>query len=194
MNTPAHLLFGLTAFGRRDRGVLTAAALAGSLIPDLSLYLLAGTQLVILGTPPQVVFGEMYYSDAWQSVFRIDNSVVLWGIALAVALMARSGWAVALTGAALLHLALDFPLHHDDARAHFWPLTDWIFVSPVSYWDPAHYGTWVAPVEIALSLACVVVLWRRFRGWGMRTLIVVLAVSEAVPPLMFGLMMTAVGH
>ena len=39
MNTPAHLLFGVAAFGKPDRRGVTAAALGGSLIPDLSLYL-----------------------------------------------------------------------------------------------------------------------------------------------------------
>jgi hypothetical protein len=181
VNTPAHLIFALAAFGRADRPRVTAAALAGGLIPDLSLYLMAGTHLFLLGTPAQTVFGQLYFSDAWQSVFRIDNSILLWGVALAFALWARSATAIALTGSALLHLAFDFPLHHDDGRAHFWPLTDWIFQSPVSYWDNRHYGGIVGPVEIAVCLVLTVILWRRFPGWPMRALIAALALAEAAP-------------
>ncbi|SLN23782.1 cobalamin biosynthesis protein CobQ [Pseudooctadecabacter jejudonensis] len=185
MNTPAHLIFGLAAFGKRDAAVVTAAAFAGALIPDLSLYLLAGFHLVVLGTDPQVVFGELYFSDLWQTIFKIDNSAVLWGIALAVAGWFRSGWGIALCGAALLHIGLDFPLHHDDGRAHFWPLSNWVFESPVSYWDRNHYASIVAPLEIAVSLILCAVLWRRFQGWLMRGLIVALALGEAAPGLIW---------
>ena len=187
MNTPAHLIFGLTAFGRADVPRVTAAALAGSLIPDLSLYLMAGTHLLLRDTPPRVVFGELYFSDAWQSVFRIDNSFVLWGIALVIGIMARAPVAIALCGAALLHLLLDFPLHHNDGRAHFWPISNWIFASPVSYWDSRHYGGIVGPIEIGLSLAFCALLWRRYTGRWMRALIVGLGLLEAAPGIMFGL-------
>jgi hypothetical protein len=82
MNTPAHLIFGLAAFGKVDAPSVTAAALAGALIPDLTLYLMAGTHLLLLGTDPQVVFGQLYFSERWQAIFRIDNSIVLWGMGL----------------------------------------------------------------------------------------------------------------
>lgn len=188
MNTPAHLIFGLAAFGKAGRPAVTGAALAGAIIPDLSLYLMAGTHLFVFGTDPQVVFGQLYYSEAWQSIFRIDNSFILWGIAFVIGLMIRSQVIIALCGAALLHLSLDFGLHHDDGRAHFWPLSTWIFVSPVSYWDPAHYGNIVGPIEIAASLVCCVLLWRRYIGKWMRGLIVSLALMEAAPGIMFAIM------
>lgn len=188
MNTPAHLIFGMTAFGQAGRPAVTCAAFAGAIIPDLSLYLLAGTHLLVLGTDPQVVFGQLYFSDAWQSIFRIDNSFILWGIAMVMGIMLRSQIVIALCGAALLHLLFDFGLHHDDGRAHFWPISNWIFESPVSYWDRNHYGDIVAPIEILASLACCVVLWRRFVGRWMRGLIVALAAMEAAPGIIFAFM------
>ena len=57
MNTPAHLIFGLTAFGKAGKPPITVAAFAGALIPDLSLYVMATWHLLILGTSPDVVFG-----------------------------------------------------------------------------------------------------------------------------------------
>lgn len=185
MNTPAHLIFGLAAFGRADAPKVTAAAFAGALIPDLSLYLLAGTHLLILGTDPQVVFGHLYFSHLWQSVFRVDNSMVLWGIALGLAVALRSIWGVALCGAALLHLGFDFALHHDDGRAHFWPVSTWIFQSPVSYWDRDHHAGIIAPIEIGLSLGLSVLLWRRFVGVWMRALVVSLALMQTAPGLVW---------
>lgn len=188
MNTPAHLIFGMTAFGKAGRPAVTGAALAGATIPDLSLYLMAGWHLQVLGTPPRVVFGELYFSEAWQSIFRIDNSMILWGIALVLGLMWRSPVVIALCGAALLHLGLDFLLHHDDGRAHFWPVTNWIFESPVSYWDGNHYGNIVGPIEVLLSLMCCVILWRRFTGTGLRVLIVALGLMEFAPVVAFTIM------
>lgn len=90
--------------------------------------------------------------------------MILWGIAFALGAMARSPVMVALCGAALLHLGFDFLLHNDDGRAHFWPLSNWIFQSPVSYWDPDHYGNIAGAIEVALSLLCCGILWRRFTG------------------------------
>lgn len=179
MYTPTHLIFGLAAFGRPDAGKVTAAALAGALIPDLSLYLLAGTHLLVLGTDPQIVFGEMYYSDAWHSIFRVDNSFVVWGVVLGLGLAVRKTWLIALAGAALLHIGLDFPLHHDDGRAHFWPLSNWVFESPVSYWDPNHYGSILTPIEVLVSWMVCGFLWLRFTGWPMRALIVMFALLQA---------------
>ncbi|MCB5199832.1 cobalamin biosynthesis protein CobQ [Loktanella sp. TSTF-M6] len=188
MNTPAHVVFGLFAFADpKDRRV-TGAAITGALLPDLSLYLLAGWALLVQRIPGQVVFGELYYSDAWQAVFRIDNSFILWSMALAAGIALKSRVVVALCAAALLHLVLDFPFHREDARAHFWPLTDWKFISPVSYWDPAHHGRIVAGVEVATVVAATLWLWRQYPGRVMRTLLAVLLVLEVTPPLMFGLM------
>lgn len=188
MNTPAHLIFGLAAFGNPDRKAVTAAALAGAMIPDMSLYLMAGAHLYVLGTSPNVVFGELYFSDAWQAIFRVDNSILLWGLSLIIAVMARSQIMIALCGAALLHLGLDFLLHHDDGRAHFWPVSNWIFQSPVSYWDSNHYGHIVGPLEAVAALLTCIWLWTKYVGRWMRGLIVALGVMECLPIIVFTIM------
>ncbi len=61
MNTPAHLLIGAAAFARPAQGRILWAALLGSLLPDLSLYLMAGTSLYVLGIPPSVVFNQLFF-------------------------------------------------------------------------------------------------------------------------------------
>ncbi|WP_299964302.1 cobalamin biosynthesis protein CobQ [uncultured Roseobacter sp.] len=178
MNTPAHLLIGAAAMARPANRAVVWAAFAGALLPDLSLYLLAGGALIIWQIPPQIVFDELYFSDAWQTVFAIDNSFVLWGVLLGIAIWRGAPWAIALTGAALLHLALDFPLHHDDGRPHFWPLSDWIFESPLSYWDRDHGAMWLGPVEaIAASLAAIS-LWYRQLGWTLSIAAAILLMAE----------------
>lgn len=178
MNTPAHLIFGAAAFGRPEHRWTLTAALLGGLAPDLSLYLMVGWHRLVLGTDPQVVFGQLYYSATWQSVFAIDNSMILWGVALAVGLW-RKGWIlIAFAGSGLLHIGLDFPLHAGDGRAHFWPLSDWIFDSPFSYWDHSHHAGWIGPLEVLATSVFFVVLWRRIKEWPWRALFAVLLLAE----------------
>lgn len=178
MNTPAHLIFGVAAFGRPGRTKLTAAAFAGALAPDVSLYAMAGVSLFVLGISPDIVFGNLYYSSAWQQVFAIDNSFVLWGALFAVALWRQWPALVAFAGAALLHLAFDFPLHSHDARAHFWPISNWVFESPLSYWDSRGWADIIGPIEVSVSIALCVFLLVRFRYWAMRLSVVALGALE----------------
>ncbi|WP_328795073.1 cobalamin biosynthesis protein CobQ [Jannaschia marina] len=128
--------------------------------------------------PAERVFGTLYFSDAWQTVFAVDNSVFVWGALLALGLWLQRGWIVALAGAGLLHLALDFPLHAGDGRPHFWPLSDWVFDSPLSYWDSAHHGGVVGAAEILISVGLAAWLLTRFRHLGMRALVLGLVALE----------------
>lgn len=185
MNTPAHLLIGAAIMGRSRGGAANPilrkvlwAALVGALLPDLSLYLLAGAALTIYNIPPNIVFNELYFSDSWQQIFAIDNSFIIWGALLALALWKRSGWGIALTGAALLHLALDFPLHHDDGRPHFWPLTGWVFESPISYWDRRQGANLIAPLEAFACVVAAITLWVKRPGIVLSVVFALLLVAE----------------
>lgn len=181
MNTPAHLIFATAAFARPYEPRRTLAAVCGALAPDLSLYLMSFTALFVLGYSPQYVFDTLYFSPAWQQVFAIDNSFILWGLAFGLCAYMKAKNAMVFTASALLHLAFDFPLHHDDARAHFWPISDWVFESPLSYWDPNHHGGTVGAIEVAVSLALCVVLFIRFESFRSRALIGVMAMTQVMP-------------
>lgn len=178
MNTPAHLIFGAAAFSEADRKGSLAAALLGAIAPDLSLYLMVCVSLFVLGVPADTVFREYYYSDAWQMVFAVDNSFVLWGVLLGVALWRRWPLVTIFAGAAILHLALDFPLHTHDARQHFWPLTDWVFNSPVSYWDHRAHAGIVGPLEAGGSVVLAGVVMRRYSSWPVRLMILGFLLAE----------------
>lgn len=178
MNTPAHLIFGTAFFARPARAPVLAAALAGAMLPDASLYVLVGWALLVQHIPPQIVFNELYFSDTWQSIFAVDNSALLWGAALGVGVWRRSALWIAFAGAGLLHIGLDFALHHDDGRSHFWPLTNWVFASPVSYWDRGHGAGLIAPLEGLACIALTGVLLRRFTHIGPRVLFVALLGAE----------------
>ena len=143
---------------------------------------------IALGASPARVFNELYFSAEWMAVFAVDNSFFVWGAVLALGLATKRPAVAVLAGAALLHIALDFPLHHDDGRPHFWPLSTWIFESPVSYWDPRAHGRIVGALETALCLGLLVLLWRRFSGVHARAAIAVAGIGLASPAVFFGLL------
>jgi len=80
----------------------------------------------------------------------------------------------------MLHIAGDLPLHNDDAHRHFFPFSNWRFISPVSYWDPKHYGTIVAPIEILIVIISCVVLFLTFESLAGRLMIAAIGGSYLV--------------
>ncbi len=180
MNTPAHLIIGAAAFARPDAKAVNASAVLGSLAPDVSLYVLVFNAIFIQGMSERTVFGEMYFSDEWQRVFAIDNSFFVWLAVLLAGMALRKRWILVFGAAALIHLALDMPLHHDDGRQHFWPFSDWVFSSPVSYWDPTRHGLIVGSLEALVCIALCALLWRRFSGWPARAMTVAAGTAEIV--------------
>ena len=79
-----------------------------------------------------------------------------------------------------LHCLMDLPLHHDDAHRHFLPLSTWRFRSPISYWDPRHFGSLVAGAELLGVLAGSIVLARPPNPRSVRVTAVAVLASYAV--------------
>ncbi|MDQ3658605.1 MAG: hypothetical protein M3338_02890 [Actinomycetota bacterium] len=62
------------------------------------------------------------------------------------------------------HAVADFFSHVDGARPLFWPLSDWEWSSPVSYYDPLYYGNEFFAISHALILLTMAALLvRRMR-------------------------------
>ncbi|MEM1144581.1 MAG: cobalamin biosynthesis protein CobQ [Pseudomonadota bacterium] len=179
MNTPAHLLLGAAILARPHRRGSLTAALAGSLAPDLSLYLMVGWHLGVVGTPAEIIFRDLYFSERWQTVFAVDNSIFLWLGIFALGVHLARPWLRTFAATALLHIAFDFPFHAGDGRPHFWPLSRWVFDSPISYWDNAHFGWLLGPAELALAGVLLILLIRRFRSASYRALFALLFAMEA---------------
>lgn len=189
MNTPAHLIFAAAAFGKPDNPKQTWAAILGGLAPDFSLYFLSLWARFIQGHSWEHIFRNLYFSENWQTVFAIDNSFFIWGLILAFGIYLRKPIIWAFAAGALLHIAFDFPLHHDDGRAHFWPFSDWVFESPVSYWDPNAYGNIVGPIEAALVIAACAWMWRRYKSMFAKITLSAAVVFQIAPFAIFYLMM-----
>jgi hypothetical protein len=148
MHTPAHLILNAALIARGPlRGTL-AWTLLGAAAPDLSMFVFFGWHTGVLHTPQAQIWGRAYFDPAWQTVFDASHSIPGAMLGLLLALRAGSARGIAFFGSVLLHCGVDLALHHDDAHRHFLPLTRWRFESPVSYWDPRHFGRLGALLEV----------------------------------------------
>lgn len=163
MNTPAHLVVNLAALAGESRRRHLVWVAAGALIPDLGMFGFFAYQYFVARTPMATIWSESYFDPAWQLFFDLWNSLPLLLLALAVAYYKRRQVWILLFASAILHVLLDLPVHREDGHRHLWPLTDWRFMSPISYWDPAHGGALGSLLELLLVGVASVVLWRRHR-------------------------------
>ncbi|MGB0843812.1 MAG: cobalamin biosynthesis protein CobQ [Alphaproteobacteria bacterium] len=178
MMTQSHALLAMALFGKPNSNARCLGAVSGGLLPDLTMLYMYGVER-LRGNSDAKIFNELYFSDAWQEVFAINNSAPVFAVIALVAFMLSRlvGWLWALSFSfalglgALLHALFDLPLHHDDGHPHFWPLTNWIYESPVSYWDPRHYGTWASNIELAFIAGVSIYLWVKFKRLYQRILV-----------------------
>lgn len=174
MNTPAHALVAVASLAGGSRLPYARYALLGGVLPDLPIFGFYLFQKAMVGSSEAQIWNEAYFRADWQLFFDAFNSapVALLGIGLAglFATPMRNA-AQVFFGAVLLHVALDLPLHHDDAHRHFLPLGDFRFESPISYWDPAHAGALGAGIEVACVLGACAILFRRYPSPWTRSLL-----------------------
>lgn len=192
MMTQTHLLAGAAAFAKPGDGLRNGAVVVGSILPDAAIFaLFAWSKLA--DVPEREVWDVLYFADEFQAWVAAGNAVFLW-LALLIAgfllLRVPSVFRVGLfvffvAAAALLHVGLDLPVHHDDAHRHFWPISDWRFRSPVSYWDPAHHGRTFMWIEAVFGILLAVVLFRRFRTLWVRVLLALLVIAYVAVPAYF---------
>jgi hypothetical protein len=171
MFTQTHLLVGAALFARPGNRAIALAGLAGALVPDTDVWAMFIIER-IGGATGCEVFHYRYWEEPWTTLQTVLNSIPLYVGLLMLALVAM--WAapqsrkLVLTLVAtfalssLIHVTTDFLLHHDDARSQLLPLSDWVFRSPFSYWDPDYYGQVFAIFEIGLAITLFVIVGRRY--------------------------------
>ncbi len=175
MNTPAHAALNLLVLGRTERDALPVAI--GAIAPDLPMLVFYAWERLVRGVPESAIWSQRYFDPGWQTVFDTSHSIPLLLIGLALVYVTsrvagRTGqsgpqrFIGLFLGSMVIHALADLPLHREDAHRHFFPLSDWRFVSPVSYWDPRHFGVYAGIGEIVLVVGASIFLYRRYRGRG----------------------------
>ena len=125
----------------------------------------------------QLIWDTLYFNSGWQVFFNIFNSIPIFIALLLLFYYIKNKAGIAFSLSAIIHAVIDLLLHREDAHAHFFPFTDWIFMSPFSYWDPAHGGMFFSIFEMVLSVGIVIYVWKYFKKWWSKTLLVLAAGS-----------------
>jgi len=166
-------------------------AIAGGIVPDAAIFVLYAIEKS-RGTPESVIWSDIYFSPFWQDAVAWGNSIPLWLLLLAIGWLAAktkfkiaSSLLIVFAGSCLAHMACDFPLHVEDAHRHLFPLSNWRFRSPVSYWDPNHFGVQAASCEAILGVGLSVWMWMRLRSVWSRAGIAFLSVGYLAVPAWF---------
>lgn len=171
MNSPTHSFLALALLSKSGDTKRNWAVFIGALIPDAAVYVWFIWQIFIKGENQRRIWRELYFEPPMQLFIAPFNSIPLFA---AIALL---GWwqrgrlfgkaLLFFALAALIHIATDFPVHNHDAYRHFWPFSDWRFISPLSYYEAAHHAHWVAPIEMLIALWAIYILRKRFSvRWG----------------------------
>lgn len=192
MHTQTHIIMGAALFGGKVPKRAWVGALGG-VLPDIPMLLIV-LGLKLAAIPDPIIFGYLYWQDWWQVTNAIAHNFWLWGGLFLVALLLRERlaataeaidhWSLVMvfSASAFLHVMIDFLVHREDAHMSFWPVTRWKFMSPVSYYDPAHFGGYFSLFEALLGLGLAALLIRRFANtWARGALFFAMLLYVAVP-------------
>ncbi len=165
MISPTHTLLALAVLSKQGTPRHNFAVFLGSIIPDIAIYLWAPYQSIVNGVSGEEMWRVLYFEPPMQNLIAWFNSIPIYAALAIIGYTARGKtWGKLLwffTLAALIHMATDLPVHADDAYRHFWPLSDWRFYSPISYWDSNHHAGWVSKIDTAIALTSIGFLWLR---------------------------------
>jgi len=159
MNTPAHAIINLLIF-KRYRKQFGLAIVFGALLPDAPMFVFYVWEKM-QGVAEAVIWREAYHETAWQDVFNLFHSFPVLG--LLVFLVWKLGYQrfAIFFASMFFHSLFDFPVHHNDAHAHFFPFSNYQFISPISYWNPAYHGVLIGLMEMMTVLFGSIYLWRK---------------------------------
>jgi len=161
------------------------AFVAGGLLPDIPTYLFFVLHTFILGSSQQQMWNVLYFDSGWSPFITLSHSLLLWPLLLLIASVFKYKILQYVSITALLHITMDFLVHHDDAYRHFWPLSNWKFLSPISYWDPAYYGYWVSlsdTILIILLLTWISFYYKTKKAqWSIGLLLGLYVLSALIP-------------
>ncbi len=192
MLTSSHIIIGAVVTSRPHfKPWQLMLAWVGGFMPDLPIFLMVAYSRLVNG-PGYNLWRKpdgLYWQEPWQTFGSVANSFPLWALVVILALVLfKYSSRFKIFGLGLLifsvgyflHISVDFVTHADDAYPQFWPITDWRFFSPISYWQPEYYGRIVGVIEAIMGLAIVTYLVIKFKQWPIRIAAVLMALPYGV--------------
>ena len=161
MNTPSHLVINLALLSQTLAPNTLWAISVGAILPDVPIFIFYAVAKGIYQLPEKQIWTEAYYQSMVQFWVALGHSFPLAIVGLVVSLYWRSGLGITFFASIIGHFLLDIPVHNDDAHRHFFPVSDFRFISPLSYWDVRHHARWVAAGEFLSVLALTPLVWQR---------------------------------
>ncbi len=179
MITTTHAILNCAVLGQKEKPSYYLPVILGAVIPDLPMFLYFGFYLLnhnhIRITPKYL--DEYHFRQLW----------VDWGhsipLALGLALfffLVRFQSGLFFSLSVFLHSLEDLPVHSEYAHRHFLPFSDWRFFSPLSYWNPKYHAAIVAPIEWAVVLVCITILWRRGLAPSAQVFLLFIVISQGL--------------
>ena len=156
MITTTHVILNTTILGSRKRPELNWPIVLGAILPDIPSFLVIFSPLYyVLGV------GNLLNYVFFQNCTDWFHSIplALTGLLLCLPFQFKSG--IYLFMSMTLHDLEDLPVHAQIAHKHFLPFSQYVFHSPISYWEPQYHASLIAPLEWLLVIICSIVLWRR---------------------------------
>lgn len=165
MNTPSHAIINLAIFSHLSLPRANFAILFGSVLPDLPIFGFYVWAKYWRQLPAKQMWSSTYFQPGWQNLFHGFHSFPL--IAIGWIIAYAFNWKIAqiVFLSAFFHCLFDFPVHNSDAHRHFFPVSDYRFISPVSYWDPKHYGAIGSLVELICILVSTARIFPIVDSW-----------------------------
>ena len=153
MNTPSHYIINFALLGKSMGSDYKIPIIIGAILPDIPIFIFYFLAKFVFQIPSGKIWSQAYYEPFWQDLIAIFHSFPIAIIGLLICL--GLGWKsiAVLFVSMIIHDLCDLPVHNDDAHRHFFPFSNYRFISPISYWDPKHYGKYVAFGEMSLVLA-----------------------------------------
>ncbi|MCC3409842.1 MAG: hypothetical protein JGK17_30740 [Microcoleus sp. PH2017_10_PVI_O_A] len=152
MKTPSHAIINLAILGRVQHSEFNLLIVTGGILPDIPIFLFYFWAKYIARLPEAKIWSEAYYEPLNQNIVALFHSIPLAAIGWLIAYYLGLQNVQILFLSIILHSLGDLPVHNDDAHRHFFPFSNYRFISPISYWDPNHYGSIVSLVEMLLVL------------------------------------------
>jgi len=177
MITTTHAILNTALLGRKDRPERNWPLVIGSVLPDVPMFLYFFV-LVFFKNHWGNGADEYHFRQLWVDWF---HSIPLAASGLLICALMKYGQGAYLFAAMVLHDLEDLPVHSVIAHRHFLPLSDWVFHSPISYWEFDHHAAIVAPLEWLVVVLCSIILWRRaLKPWVQIGLIWVVVFQAAI--------------
>ena len=176
MITPSHIIYNWAAARALDGQmgqdpIRTKAAIIGGFLPDTPTYILFFVQTFVMGTSQQELWSSVYFDSAWTPVITLSHSFLLWPAVIILGYLLQKHFMMWLGAGSFFHSFMDFFVHNDDAYRHFWPLSDWKFESPISYWDPEHYGSLVSGADTVIVMLLLLFIMKKMTTKRMRHMV-----------------------